>query len=681
LGPEDSMLLGAFAQGVNDYIARRGLRLPLEFLLLRYRPQPWRPQDSLALAAYMYQALGSDYKTKMRRETFTAALGPALEQQLYPERSPWDIVPGGPLPPAAPVRPFGFRRRGDASGGGGAAALPVFAAPALPDDPPRGGSNNWVLAGRRSFSGLPILANDPHLQFQVPGLWWAAQLTVPGAGGFSVEGVAIAGTPGIIIGHNQHIAWGDTNAEADIQDLYREQLDGKGNVLTAAGWRPLTHWHESIPVRGAKPVALDIEVTPHGPIIASDAGGPLALNWTLYAPGALAATSVFLHLDQARNWSEFEAALSHFAGPPQNFVYADTAGHIGFQCAGWVPVRRGFDGSMPVPGSDARYGWQGWIPFSQMPRVFDPASGLLATANARITPDDYPYTITTDWDAPNRTRRIYQILQQLPRWNASAMGRVQADVISEQDASFARALLAAGAAERAAGTPLPATAERALAMLRGFRGAMGHTSAAPTLAFLTRQEFLRRVLSAKVGDPTARQYRWHRAPVFEQWLLATHPRQWLPPGYADWNALLVASLEGVAAETTLEAPAVHWGKYETLSILHPVYSHIPLLRNSADLGPVEINGSPLTVKQARNVELGNIHDLGPSMRFVADLADWDRSTLTLEAGESGEPFSRHYRDEFPAYLSARGLPLWFSPAAVAAHRRHHLQLSPLGGQR
>ncbi|MGH9483136.1 MAG: penicillin acylase family protein, partial [Terriglobales bacterium] len=279
-------------------------------------------------------------------------------------------------------------------------------------------------------------------------------------------------------------------------------------------------------------------------------------------------------------------------------------------------------------------------------------------------------------------------LGELQRWNASAMGRVQMDVVSEQDGDFAAAVVAAGEAARARGVELDATEQRALALLRGFRGAMGHTSLAPTLAYETRQELLRRVIAAQAGDALAREYKWDQAPVFEQWLLTAHPAAWLPAPYrgaaagpapaggGGWDALLLDCLQSVAARLTLQPAELHWGRFEALSIQHPVFSQIPVLRKAADLGPVEINGSPLTVKQARNTALGNESDLGPSLRFVADLGDWDRSTLTLVAGESGMLFSRHYRDQFLPYLRGEGLPFWFSPAEVARHKTHALQLTP-----
>jgi len=684
LSAGDAALLSAFAQGVNDYMTRRGVLLPLEFRLLGYRPEAWQPRDSLALAAYMYNVLASGYESKLMRETFLAKLGPALGAQLFPESSPWDVPPGAyPGVSGTTTNPR--------------AQLPVFPAELQAGATRHGGSNNWVLSGAHSFNGQPILANDPHLQFQIPGLWWAAELSAPQV---HVAGVAITGVPGVIIGHNDHIAWGVTNSMADVQDLYRETLDGKGNVLTPYGWQPLRHWHEVIGVKGQAAVSLDIAVTPHGPLIASDGGGKLALAWSLYAPGALQAPHVFFALDEARNWQEFESALAEFAGPPQNFVYADTSGHIGYQLAGWVPQRRGFDGAVPVPGSAAAYAWRGWVPFGQLPRVFDPPSGIVATANGRVTPDGYRTSLSTTWDAPNRTRRLYALLGGIAGWNARAMGRVQTDVISEQDRDFAARVVAAGRdragaqgvpspVERQAGrvakplgvprqsieaVPPPVGLQVSVQKLQGFRGDMSHTSVAATLTYQTRQELLHEVLAAKVGPALADAYRWDMAPVFEQWLLQAYPRQWLPPGYTGphaWDQLLLHCLEVVA-----QRQPQPWGHWETLSLLHPIFSRIPLMRGYADLGPVELDGSPLTVKQARNTALGNRSTLGPSMRFIADLGNWDESSLTLVTGESGRIFDPHYRDEFSAYLRGQGLPLWFSAAAVAAHQAHQLTLDP-----
>lgn len=680
LPPDEAALLDAFTAGVNMYIVTRGWRLPLEFRLLRYHPELWRDQDTLALVAYMYLELASDYKYKIEREAFQAALGPDVTAQIFPSRSPWDVIPGAP-PPFAPGVPPASQLVG---GVAAALALPVFSVAADQDfagagaalaDPAGGGSNAWVVAGTRSFNGRPILANDPHLAYSVPSVWWAVELT---AAGLHVEGAALVGAPGIVIGHNDTVGWGLTAANADVQDLYRETVE-HDRVLTHTGWQPLQHWSERIHVRGGPDVTMSVPVTEHGPVVGHDAGGALALRWSLYTPGALQSARCLLAIEQAHDWASMERALAGFPGPALNFMYADTSGHIGYQLAGWVPKRPpGIDGSLPLPGAAGIGEWQGWIPFAQLPHAEDPPAGVLVTANGRVTPDNAPYVISTVWDAPNRTRRIYQLLGMLHVWNASAMSTLQMDVVSEQDRNFAEALVEAADAETAAGRPPSDAAREAVGMLRGFRGVMGRASMAPTLAVETRGELVFRLLEARVGPALARRYDWDESPVWVQSLLANRPADWLPPSERNlgWNHLLMDCLASVAARHTLDSADLHWGRYEPLLVEHPLYSHIPVLRDFADLGPVEISGSPLTVKQARNVLLGDDVDLGPSLRAVYNFADWDRSTLTLFSGESGQLFNPHYRDEFSAYLRGQALPLWFTAPAVAAHRRHDLRLHP-----
>lgn len=665
-------LLTAFSQGVNDFIRQQTGRLPPEFGLLGYRPTPWRPRDSLAIAAQMYRTLAMTYGDELQRETFARRVSPAVLAALFPADSPWDLPPAqqarpgtvglptlarllAPLPVGHPLE----RSRA-------AAALAPWLAAAFPSVANVGaGSNNWVLGPTRVTTGQPVLANDPHLQYQVPGLFWAVGLSAPG---LHAAGAAIAGAPGIIIGHNRHIAWGMTNVGADVQDLYRERLR-RGQVLTPKGWRPLQVLHYRIKVKGAAPDRFAVRLTPRGPIIATDpvTHEPLALAWSLYVPGSLRGEfGVFLRLAQARDWEEFEAALAEFPGPAQNFVYADTAGNIGYQCAARIPLRRTGQGLRPAPGADARYGWKGWIPFAQLPRVYDPANQILVTANGRITPPGYPYLIAHHWYGPFRTQRIYRLLTSRPRWSPRAMSAVQMDVLSLPARFFAQQLVRAGERDPAALTP---ALRRALGRLRRFDGEMSRNRVAPTLAVLTQRLFLRRVIAAQAGPQLARRYKWNSSAVLTRELLTQRPQAWLPPAYRreGWNGFLLACLRSVVADSNLTAPRWRWGRHTVLWVPQLVYSHVPLVRGYADLGPVELNGGRDTIDRTSA-------SVGPCLRFVADLADWDRSTLTLFAGENGEPLGGHYRDQFPHYLSGSPVPLWFSRAAVQRHAVHRLRL-------
>lgn len=683
LDPLDRRLLTAFSRGVNLYIRRHAGRLPLEFSLLGYQPAPWRPRDSLAIAAQMYRTLSMTYRDELEREAFAQKAAPAALAMLFPTRSSWDLpparqaMPGIQGPPA--LADLAARRLPHSRRARGARRLAALRLAAWLEAPPAvantgAGSNNWVLGPSRVTTGKPVLANDPHLQYQVPGLFWSVELSTPG---MRAAGAAIAGTPGIIIGHNQHIAWGMTNTGADVQDLYREQIHN-GQVLTAGGWRPLRVLDYQLAVKHHAPVSFRVRLAPRGnlnlPIVATDpvTGQPLALDWSLYHPGSLRGEfGVFLHLAEARNWNQFEAALASFPGPAQNFVYADTTGDIGYQSAARIPIRRTGRGRLPEPGADPRYGWTGWIPFAQLPHVYNPANQILVTANGRMTPRGYPYLISNHWYGPFRTRRIYDLLTSRPQWTPAAMSAVQMDTVSIPARFFARQLVQAGRRDPAAVTP---AVGHALALLRHFQGNMRHDLVAPTLVVLTRRLFLRRVIAAQAGATLARHYRWNSDAVVIRELLTSRPPGWLPPGFRrqgvrGWDAFLLSCLGAVVHNRDLTAPGWRWGQHARLFVPHLVYSHVPLLSAYADLGPVESNGGQDTIDRTTGV-------VGPCLRFVADLADWDRSTLTLFAGENGEPAGGHYRDQFPHYLSGDPVPLWFSPAAVKAHAAHRLELMP-----
>ncbi len=666
LSGNEKAALAAFCAGVNAYIQQRGRRLPLEFKLLGYRPAPWRPRDCLLIAAQMYRSLTTSYRRDLQRERFLRALGPELTAQLYPSKSVWDVIPGEWAGPT-PHRDVALRRlRLPKKAATGASVTTTSAAMAVGGGDatqrlwqslmrePRGrdGSNNWMLAPERSLSGHALLANDPHLMYQMPGIWWAVDLAAPG---MHVAGVALAGIPAVVIGHNEHIAWGVTVTGADVQDLVREPASAARVVR-----------EEIIAVHGAAPRTIQVSETGDGPLVVNSGRGAMALRWTLYSPGALRLTNTFLQLAQAENWGDFEAALSGYNGPVLNFGYADQYGNIGFQCAGRIPLRKGFDGSIPLRAGRARQ-WSGWVPFARMPRAYDPQAGVLATANGRVLPHGSGL-FSAEWDAPYRTRRIYEILASRPRWSLAQMASIQMDSVSDLDRYFAARVVAAAGRHPRIVAQMNAAARRGLQLLSRFHGNMRADSVAAGFEYRLRRQFLLRVLSAKAGA-LATQYHWLQSAVFEQELLRARPPQWLPPNaQRGWDGVLLQTLNDYT-RLVPEAARQPWGKGRQLHVAHPIFTHIPLLRSLADAGPVPVNGSHLTIQQ-------RTPKLGPSMRMAVDTGDWDQTRLTLFSGESGELGSAHYRDEFAAYLHGRNLPFWFSAAAVARHSKHVLQLQP-----
>ncbi len=300
------------------------------------------------------------------------------------------------------------------------------------------GSNNWVVSGAHTVSGKPLLSNDMHLGHQMPNLWYEAHLRCEnsGCGSFDAAGVTLPGMPYVIVGHNQRIAWGFTNVGPTVEDIYVETFNPAGQYLTPEGWKTPEHRREAIHVKGKPDVVVDVAVTRHGPIITELVPGEtrkLALRWTLYD----GTHNPFFDADSAQNWEQFRSAFSRFDAPGQNVVFADVDGNIGYQATGKIPIRASGDGSLPENGSDNTHEWTGYIPFDKLPSIYNPPSGIIATANGRITPDGYPYSISSGWEAPWRTARIYRVLESGKKFSSGDMLALQTDIYSDADRFFA----------------------------------------------------------------------------------------------------------------------------------------------------------------------------------------------------------------------------------------------------
>src|SRR5438034_1054858 len=365
------------------------------------------------------------YKDALAREKILAKLGPELTTDLFVNTAWHD------RPPTASRPTLGNQKNDDEEEEEIETEKGIsitWRTPAFDSDSRLLlGSNNWVVSGAHTVSGKPLLSNDPHLRHQMPNLWYEVHLR---SGKLDVAGVALPGTPAVILGHNQRIAWGFTNVGPTVEDLYLETFNSDGQYLTPQGWKHPQRRQEIIHVKGKPDVAVDVVVTRHGPIITELIRGEtrqVALRWTAYE----GARSPFFDLDSAQNWQEFRAALSKFDAPGQNVVYADVDGNIGYQASGKIPIRASGDGSLPENGSDDAHEWTAYIPFEKLPNVFNPASGIIATANGRIAPDNYPYSISTGWESPWRTSRIYRVLESGKKFSAADMLELQTDIYSE----------------------------------------------------------------------------------------------------------------------------------------------------------------------------------------------------------------------------------------------------------
>ena len=661
----------AYARGVNAYLESHRSRLGLEFHLLGYSARPWTVEDSLAIGYRMVETLSTSPEAALTREKILAKLGPELTAELYVNRSWRDHPPTAASPAldraAAKAPPRGQDARHKLS------SLTEFThfgrEPARDEEDRMLGSNNWVISGAHTMSGKPLVSNDMHLGHQMPNLWYAAHLR---AGDFDVAGVTLPGYPCVIVGHNRRIAWGATNLGPTVEDAYVEAFDGQGRYLTPSGWKLVDRRHELIHVKGRPDVSLEVELTRHGPIVSELVPGEtrkLALRWTLYD----GVRNPFCELDQAENWPAFRRALAEFDAPAQNMVYGDVDGNIGYQATGKIPLRAAGDGSLPVDGSTNEHEWTGYIPFDELPNVFNPASGILATANSRITPDGYPHSLSVEWEAPWRTDRIYRVLGSGKKFSAADMLALQTDTYSTFDRFVAdRLVYAADHVERTS-----RAARHAVDILRHWDGQMAATSPAPTIVTRVRVELKRLLLETKLGASSDahegrlswKSYHWMMETVWLENVLSSEKPEWLPPGYQNFNQLLVAALERALGGAPRDLDRWSWGQANSLLIQNPVLGRVPLLSRWSGPGEQPQSGSPETVRAAGR-------DYGASERLTSDLGNLDGSTLNLVSGNSGNFLSPYYMDQWPAWSKGTTFPLPFSKSAVENSAAHRLLLAP-----
>jgi penicillin amidase len=598
LPPSDRAAFASYARGVNHFIAAHLHNLPVEFTLLNYQPRPWSVVDSLLLCLHMFRNLTTTWPDEMTKRSLLARGDPRKVDFLFPV--------GG-----------------------------------LTDGNP--GSNAWAIAGSHTASGKPILSNDMHLEYSLPGIWYMAHLQAPE---LDVAGVTLPGTPGVIVGHNQRIAWGITNLQFDVQDLYLEKFDDRtGRYLFGGQAEQARPEREIIKVKGRPPEELDYWVTRHGPIIVHEGTERIALRWTVAEPGLL--QFPFLEIDRAQNWQQFRAALSRYPGPGSNLVYADVDGNIGYQAVGKLPKRRGYRGDVPVDGSSGDFEWDGFIPFDQLPSVFNPPGGIIATANQNPFPQDYPYPINGNFAPPYRFRQIRDLLSSRNGWRAADMLTVQKDIYSAFHKFLAGQIVAAYDRRNQHSPDL----DDAVTLLRAWNGQMHKDWPAPFLVVLAYQHVRSSVAESASPSSTA-AYQLQMAHFVVERLLRERPAGW----FGDYDQMLLRALiDAVEEGRRIQGGDVkrwQYGAWLRVGINNPVVHQVPLIARYFDIAPVPMSGGATTVKQTTRA-------LAPSMRMSADLGDWDNSLLNIPIGQSGQILSSHYKDQWDAYYNARSFPMQF----------------------
>jgi penicillin amidase len=679
LSADAQAIVQAYTAGINAAIGTRRNGLSPEWLLLRATPAPWTGPEVLACLKLVAMDLGGTYEIELLRNDIIRVVGAERAAQLYPtypedgpsivstqvgtEDHPQRHPTGVPLRTLLGVDGFG----GDAVG-----------------------SNNWVVDGTKSASGKPLLANDPHLGTSMPSLWYLAHLT---GGDLDVIGATIPGLPGVVIGRNRSIAWGLTNLNPDVQDLFQEHLDPTGRMVEFQGqMEPIEVITETIRVKGRPDIQHEVRITRHGPLISdainadnearpadkrSEPLEPLALRWT--ALDADDATLEAFHgINEAQNWDQFREALRHYVVPAVNFVYADVAGHIGYYAPGRIPIRASGDGSLPVEGWSGDNDWIGWVPFDELPHSYDPPEHFIVTANNRPVASDYPYFLGRTWHPPFRAQRIADLLQTKEKLGPADFATFQGDTVS----LFSREVLPDLLAQV---TPRDDAERRAVELLRGWDGDARADSAAAALFEVWFAKLPRAILSSELDSELIERYQWHFL-FFSRFLINTlkdeahtQPENSTPTGEADTSAIEQAFREALAdvqARLGNDMRSWRWDQLHVAIFPHQPFHRIQPLRrffsrsvpsggdwSTINFGPYLFDGS---FKQG----------LVAGYRQVVNLSNHDDGQFIQSSGQSGNLLSAGYDDYLSDWQAVRYRPMRFERTTVEHGRKATLRLEP-----
>jgi penicillin amidase len=687
LDAEDLAVLEDYAEGVNAYISTHKGRLGLEFTMLgltgvKFDPEPWEPLHTLTWAKAMAWNLGGNKDAELLRAQIAARLGTSAVHVLmpsYPDDHPL-IVPHpltGATLNAVPDAAFEIDFLGVGDGLG---------------------SNSWVISGERTETGMPLLANDPHLGIQMPSIWHEVGLHCEPVGSscpYNVVGASFAGCPGVIIGHNDRIAWGVTNLGPDVQDLFIERVNPQNphQYEYRGEWRDMEIVREEIIVAGRdEPVVVNARITRHGPILNDVVGGtegdwsfgwePLAFSWTALQPGTMVHS--FLGLDRASNWDEFREALSYWDVPSQNFVYADVEGNIGYQSPGRIPIRASGDGSMPVPGWTGEYEWEGYIPFDELPRAFNPDEGYIVTANNAVVGPDFPHFISMDWDPGYRARRIVELIEADSSISMEDIHVMQGN----SSPAWAEEVLPHLLVLPVTGTGRSAREERrlgeALELLRMWDRRADRDSAGAVLFESFRLHLIDLTFSDELGEQLLSRARDRVSDALVD-LLEDEASPWFDdvatPEVETRDEVLLVALEEAIGELTetlgRDMDKWRWGDLHTAAFVNQSLGQcgIGIVEKMFNRGPFAVDGTVDTVNNTA-YGLGDPYgvQLVPSYRQVVDMQDLTRSVSMHTTGQSGHPYHTHYDDMIDPWRNIEYHPMLWQRVDVDAEGT--LVLSP-----
>jgi penicillin amidase len=692
LSPDMQGYLQAYAEGVNAWLASHEGHLPPEFLLMDAKPEPWVPADSIVWGKLMAVQLSFNYKLEMLRALLAQRMTPREMEALFPNSpSPITIIPRrNPIPEDA-----GDQKRASAepasrvfAGASQHPARVLSTNPALDAGALLGSllalrdaaSNEWVISGQHTATGKPILANDPHLGLEAPVLWYLARIVTPD---MAVKGATVPGVPGVLLGQSADVAWGFTTTHSDVQDLFIETVDPKDSnrYLTPEGSAEFVTRQEVIHIKDKPEVILNVRLTRHGPVL-SDINPDMQ---TLAGPGKVMALAfaglgaadttceAIAEINRARGQDDVLNALKLYQSPPQNIVYADRAGHIGFINPGLLPLRKSGDGRMPADGASGSSDWTAMAPFEQLPQIRDPEAGFIFNANSAVVPPNFSPSLGSDWGEPFRARRIQAFMDQTGPHTLDMSARMQADHLSLAAKELLPALRAV--------TPGTPQAKEALAMLKSWDGVMDKDRAEPVIFGAWLWEMHRLLLAPRTGGPLNSRGPFAAAAI--EFILNNRAAEWCGTDDADCarlkgNALNLA-LAAVSKRQGADMNSWRWGRENVAMLRHKFYSHIPILDRLSDLS-MESSGDFYTLDRGGGIENDPDHPFarthGTTYRGIYDLSDPDASRFVIATGESGHIFSRHYGDLAPLWNEGRYITLSGSEDELARQGAAKLTFTP-----
>lgn len=638
--PDTRALLEAYAAGVNARIGEA--KLPPEFGLLLYRPDPWTATDTITLGKYAAYGLGGNWEGELFRAKLVQTVGAEKAAELFWQRPDTEALQA--------LEELSLPDVDD---------LLAIAAKTMIGTT---SSNAWVVAGRKTRTGSPMLANDPHLPVRSPSLWYQTHLIGPGV---DVTGVTFPGLPGILLGRNSEIAWGITNLAADTQDLYIEQVSPTEPdcFRYQERWEKAETIREEIRVRGClQPVIHEVQVTRHGPVIARNDQTALALRWTALAPSC-DLESIFA-MNRSQSWEEFRGALATLNAPAQNYLFAGRDGTIAWKAAGRIPIRSGSDGQTPVPGWTGQHEWQGYLPFDELPEAVNPPEGYIVCANQDIRPEGYQHQLGSSWAPPYRAARITEWLRGTSVLTVERMRELQTDTVNLQVRSLLQPLLGAvqeGLHQGVHPEALNPTEKAALLMISGWDGNEAADSPAAALWHQWYTFLVESIFRPQMG-----------LELFDQLVACGMPlqvtdrllRQVAEGGDSLWlsregeNGLSRLALRSfrravalLAAKQGSAPERWRWGKEHRIRFEHPLTLRLGFLSPWLNLGPYPVGGSSTTVNVQGYSQLQPFQvTIGASWRHIADLSMLDESQELSAPGQSGHPFSPHHGDQVNAWL-------------------------------